>query len=128
MSGDMHERAEALRDLVELRVPVEDAVAALAPFGWDSDTELVTFTRADALRLVSNYLDRTLSAQEAQRWAEALEGRDDLGLEPGFADILKQFLFEIATPELTEYLSPEVARRWGSTLHAAQPAADQGTM
>jgi hypothetical protein len=111
-------RQEALRDLVELRRPVGLAATALAEFGWDSDEELVTLTRADAVRALSRYREGTLSADEVRRWAEALEGRDDLGLETGFEDRLKDFLFAVGTPELTEPLSPAVADRWQAALHS----------
>lgn len=111
------QRAEAVGDLVELRVPVEQAAAALARFPWDSDEELHVLTRADALRLLKRYKRQELTVVECQRWADALEGRDDLGLEDGFEDTLKEFLFQIATPELTEPLTPHVATRWEATLN-----------
>lgn len=111
-------RRAAVRDLVELRVPVQRAVDALARFEWDSDEELHTLTRADALRLLERYQRHELTAEDCQLWAEALEGRDDLGLEDGFEDKLKEFLFEIATPELTKPLTPQSACRWERALTA----------
>ncbi|HTF53221.1 MAG TPA: hypothetical protein VK735_37730 [Pseudonocardia sp.] len=110
------QRAEALRDLIELRVPVKQAATALAQYPWDSDEELDVLTRADALRLLSRYKRQELTPVEVQHWAEALEGRDDLGLEHMSEDLLKEFLFQIATPELADRLTPEVATRWEATL------------
>ena len=106
------ERADVLRDLITLRVPVADATAALARFGWDSDDELVTLTRADVVRVLRGYTDGALTVDDVHAWAEALEGRDDVGREAGFADALTEFLFEAATPELAGPLSPDAARRW----------------
>jgi hypothetical protein len=95
MSDEMRmRRAEAVRDLVELRVPVERAVAELARFPWDSAVELCVLGRVDALRLLERYQRHELTVAECQRWAEALEGRDDVGLEAGFEDRLKEFLFQ----------------------------------
>jgi hypothetical protein len=110
------QRTEALRDLINLRVPVEQAEAALADFGWDSDDDLDTLTRADAIEILRRYQAGELTATDCQRWAEALEGRDDLGFEDGWEDTLKELLFEIATPDLAEPLTPEFAHRWASRL------------
>lgn len=108
------------RDLVGLRVAINDAVARLATFPWDSDTELVTLTRTDALRVLQRYRGNALTAAECRHWAESLEGRDDLGLDAGFEDPLKEFLFEIASPELTEPLTDELAARWEAALRTAR--------
>ncbi|MGI5215492.1 hypothetical protein [Plantactinospora sp. CA-290183] len=113
------QRGDALRNLIELRTSLTEAVAALARFEWDSDTELVVLTRLDGMRLLRRYREHDLTAHECQRWAEALEGRDDVGLEPGFEDTIKEFLFEIATPELAGELTPELASGWERTLGTA---------
>jgi hypothetical protein len=112
-------RAQALQSLVELRTPLDDAIAELAHFEWDSDEDLATLTRADALRLLDRYLQHTMTADECQRWADALEGRDDLGFETGSEDLIKEFLFQIATPELAEPLTKEFAERWLGRLSKA---------
>lgn len=75
-----------------------------------------TFTRADALRLLRRYQRHELTAEDCQLWAEALEGRDDVGLEDGFEDMLEQFLFELATPELNKPLTARSAASWERTL------------
>jgi hypothetical protein len=97
---------------VTLATPVAVASAELARFGWDSEVELVTFTRADALRIQRRYAAGTLSAEAVAQWAEAVEGRDDIGREVGFAEPLTEFLFELATPEVAGPLTPELLARW----------------
>lgn len=106
------ERAKVLRDLIALRVPPAQASAALARFGWDSEDELVTLTRADVLRVLRDYAAGRLTAQDVTRWAEALEGRDDVGREAGYEEPLTEFLYEAATPEVAGALTPEFAQRW----------------
>ncbi|WP_027944924.1 hypothetical protein [Amycolatopsis taiwanensis] len=110
------QRTQALCDLVELRIPVRAATSALSRFNWDSEDELVPLTRGDAIRVLRGYLDQTLNTEDIQLWAESLEGRDDVGREPGFADQLTEFLFEVATPELAGPLTPELAQRWIATF------------
>ncbi|WP_326948645.1 hypothetical protein OG439_07610 [Amycolatopsis sp. NBC_01307] len=106
------QRVDALRDLVQCRRPVRDAVAVLAGYKWDSDVELVNLTRADATRVLRGYLSGALTAEEAQRWAEALEVRDDVGREQGFEDELTEFVFEMATPEVAGALTSQRAQQW----------------
>jgi hypothetical protein len=112
----MDERTEAVRDLVELRVPPGQAAASLQRFPWDSDVELRTLTRVDAVRALRRYGAGGLSADELEQWAQALEGRDDVGLEDGYEDLLKDFLFELSTPELTEPITDASISRWLSHL------------
>lgn len=112
------QREEALRDLVERRAPVPQAIAALADFSWDSDTELVNLTRADAVRVLQDYLAGKLTVQDVQYWADALEVRDDIGREAGFEDELTEFLFEMATPDVAGPLTPELATQWVQTFQA----------
>lgn len=109
--SDARRRAEVLRGLVTLAVPVAEAAGALGGFGWDSD-ELVVLTRADAARVLRRFLDGRLGADEVARWADVLEGRDDVGREDGFGARLNEFLFEMATPEVAGPLTEEVAHRW----------------
>jgi hypothetical protein len=123
-STERDRRIQALLDVIRLRQPVEQAAAALADFPWwDSDEELVELTRSDAMRLLTAYTDHALSADDCRRWAEALEGRDDVGLQPGAGDALKDLLFELSTPEITESLTPQRAQHWQTVLRAA-PAQD----
>jgi hypothetical protein len=113
------QREHALRDLVQRRAPVPKAIAALARFKWDSDSELVNLTRADAVRALQDYLSGKVTAEDVHQWADALEVRDDIGREPGFEDELTEFLFEIATPEVAGTLTPELAKQWVQTFQAS---------
>jgi len=48
--------------------------------------------------------------------------RDDLGLEVVYEEALKEFLFQLATPELADPLTLEVATRWETTLEGSPQA------
>lgn len=110
------DRAEALRDLVQLRTPVRTAADRLKSFPWDSDVHVVVLTRADARRLLDSYVRGELTASAVEAWANAVEGRDDIGFELGFEGLLKQFLFDLATPELATPLTHGTATDWLSRL------------
>lgn len=110
------ERIEALRDLVELREPIPVAIGRLRLFPWDSDAMLVTLTGNDLIRILDRYLRRKLSNTEVEEWAEALEGRDDVGYESQLGEILRRIIFELANPLLTTPLGPAQARRWKEAI------------
>ena len=113
MASDCEEsRRQALEDLLFLRLPVERAVQRLKEFPWDSERELAILTRVDAQRLLTAFLDGRLVAAQCQEWAFALEGRDDLALEGGSENLLKNFLFEISSPELNGELTTRKAEEW----------------
>lgn len=109
-------RAQALRALVQLRGELGAAITALALYPWDSSDELVKVTRNDLVRVLNAYLNGDLTARDWGRWADALEGRDDIGFDEGSDELIKEFIFESATPELFEPLTPQLARRWLSRL------------
>jgi hypothetical protein len=109
---NMRARTAALLDVVRLRRPLAEGVLTLGSFAWDCDVELVALRRADAVGTVERYLRDAISADDLRRWAEVLEGRDDLGLEPLHENVLKDFLTEIANPEIFESINPEVAIKW----------------
>ena len=93
-------RVEALRDLVELRVPVSAALARLSEFGWSSDLELVTLATHDLAGALDYFVAGSLDEASLCAWAEAIQGREDVELDPAARDILAEALFELSTPEL----------------------------
>ena len=109
MTGD--ERIKALQDLIELREPIPVAISRLRHFSWDSDAELVTLRGSDLIQILDKYLQGELSSTDVEEWAEALEGRDDIGYESRLSDTLRQIVFELANPLLTTPIGPGRVRR-----------------
>lgn len=99
MNGPSDARVEVLRDLIDFRRPVPEAVIALGSFAWDAPHELVAVTKGQVIAAIQRCLDGTISLEELRAWAEALEGRDDVGYEEGGVD-MREAVFELATPEL----------------------------
>lgn len=92
------------------------AISHLRLFAWDSDAALVTLTGNDLIRILNGYLRGELSDTEVEEWAEALEGRDDIGYEPRLSGTLRQIIFELANPLLTAPIEPAQARRWKDVI------------
>ncbi len=112
-------RVELLRELIAGRSASRDVAARLAVFGWDSDDELVVLRRADVLGIVERYLCGDVTAMAVVEWANAIEGRDDIGYEPGREDLLRDLVFELANPDMTRQLTPEGVTDWANRFRDA---------
>ena len=103
------------------------AAAAVRGLPWDSDGELVTLVRANAIGLLQRYIRGELTRSDLEMWADAVEARDDIGLEQGQEDVLRAFVFETANPTLAEPISPSYAHRWITRLGGIPPPAGVAT-
>jgi len=88
----------------------------LAEFGWDSEIELVTLNWQHVTAMLNDFISGHRSAAEIRRWAETIEGREDIALASENAKQLRDAIFELAHPELGYALSPMLARRLIKTL------------
>lgn len=75
-------RTELLRSLADYTLPIEPVLAELREYGWDAEAPLFTITRQHVIHILSRYLE----------------------------DQLKQAVFELANPTLTEAVTPNVAQ------------------
>jgi len=116
MAADDRRRRDALVDLVDLRVSLSAAIAATKQLPWDSDVEQVLLSRANVVGLLARYLRRELSSDDLEAWANAVEGREDIGVEPHDAEMLRKFIFEFANPELAHPISDSSVHRWLNRL------------
>lgn len=103
-------RKALLQMLIMLSQPVESTLKELARFGWDSAEELAVFEFRHIDRILRRYVDGELNASVVEGWANAIEGRDDIGYSEKDSASLKQFIFELANPELNQALSHDLAR------------------
>jgi hypothetical protein len=107
----LEDRASLVQRLVRYELPIEDTVAMLRAYGWDSDAELVVLTGTDAIHILERYLAGELSAKQVEYWAELLEMRDDVGLEERQEGELRRLISVLANPEINEPLTPVLAVR-----------------
>jgi hypothetical protein len=107
----VEDRASLLQRIVRYELPVEDTIAMLRAYGWDSERELVVLTAADALGILERYLGGELTSQQVEYWAELLEMRDDLGFEERWSAELRRLIAVLANPDINEPLTPTLAIR-----------------
>jgi len=110
------DRYDILQDLLDLRTPLPQAVAAVKELAWDSDVELLLLTRRQVSDRLRGYLDGLLTAADLETWANTVECREDIGYESGAEELLAEFLFEVANPVLSNEISTAVAADWISRL------------
>lgn len=110
----MNASHRALVDLVELNVPVDAAIKALATAAAE-DGPQVAVSRMDVVRSLDRYLSGDLSENDLERWAEAIHTLDEIDVDIADHDVLVEALFEMSTPELFGNM-PAVARKVRSRL------------
>ncbi len=52
-----------------------------------------------------------MSENDIENWANAIEGREDIGYERGRRNLIKDVIFDLANPELSEEMSEKFARK-----------------
>jgi hypothetical protein len=117
----LNRRAELLGDLLMAARPIAAIAEELREFGWDSDEELVILDRTHVIAILDDYLAGRREAPEVCSWAEAIEGRDDIGLAEECHTVLKDVIFQLANPGLGCELSPLLARKLIGDLRRRLP-------
>lgn len=94
------ERREALRDLIELRMPVADGLCRLGAFNRFDGPVVFTLRLEHIRRALERYLDGHLTADEVAAWADVLEAREDLMRDPAHEESIEQLILLLSSPEL----------------------------
>lgn len=113
----MDARSRLLQDLVTLSRPRREVLDELSKYPWDSHAELVVVGPEHVGAVLAGYLAGTMSAEDVEGWANALEGRDDIGFEKASAHEIKEMIHALANPLLTERLDGQVATRMLHRIH-----------
>lgn len=116
MSSPAYDRREALIDLIQLRVTTAEAVEAVRGYPWDSEIEVVMLRQEDIAALLKRYIQAELSSSDLEAWANAVEGREDIGVDAAGEHKIRTFLFETANPALANPISDAYAQRWITSL------------
>ncbi|UXM91814.1 hypothetical protein [Paenarthrobacter sp. JL.01a] len=94
------QRREAFYDLIQLRRPLGESSARLSSFEWFSQEELATAFAQDIGHALDEFWAGKISADDLRAWAEQLQGREDIALNPQDRDFLADALFQLSTPEV----------------------------
>jgi hypothetical protein len=105
----MNERKKSLEALLAFEQPLEQHRTELAAFSWDADTELAFLSLSHIANVLTRFVADSMVATEVEAWANAIEGRDDIGFESANEQQLRELLHELANPLLTQSLTRERA-------------------
>jgi hypothetical protein len=103
------ERKLLLEKLLNFEQPVQETLAELQKFGWDSDVELIHIKPAHITKLLDDFLKGKLNAAQIEEWANALECRDDVGFLPKKQSKIREAIFQLANPLLDKPITPDLA-------------------
>lgn len=107
-----NQRTTALISLISLKVPTQEAIRELIEFSPMDCPVSVVLSTSDVQQVLDMYLTGTVTAQELENWADALENREDVGRESGKEEIINQLLFELSSPEIIEPINPQLIYAW----------------
>jgi hypothetical protein len=105
------DRRQALVDLVDLRKPIDQAIRSLSIYQWGTAPEVVLGARQIILML-ERFVARDVDAHDLERWANAIEGRDDVEYDPRCHSDVANFLFEASTQEVNGTFTADRASEW----------------
>lgn len=74
-------RKKLLLRLIGLSGDISELEEQLSKFSWDLDEELVVLTKEEMIMTLNKYISGEISLSTLEKWAEALEVRDDVGYE-----------------------------------------------
>jgi hypothetical protein len=117
----MKERTALVLALLRAEKPVQDILSQLDKYQWDSHEDLAILTRRHLVDLLRRFLAGDFTSTDIEAWANGAEGRDDIGYEIPFQEVLKRCIFELATPELGQPLTTAFAQEWIARLAKLTP-------
>lgn len=102
-------RLDMVKSLIEFSLPLDALASCIREFEWDYEGTQVELSRVHLINVLNRYLNKELSANDVESWANLLEGREDVYFEHGSEAVLDEIMYQIANPDLTDQLSEDRA-------------------
>ena len=90
-------KTSILLELVHFKNNIDTLKNMLSEIGFDSETELVSMSRDDIVKILQRSLDKKISFLELEEWANLIECREDIGFEDKKT---QEMIFKLANPYL----------------------------
>ena len=88
-------KIDILLNLINFTKDISAIKSDLAKIGFDSESELVTITKNTIANILNRVIDKEISYDLLEEWANLIECREDIGYED---EILQEIIFELANP------------------------------
>ncbi len=111
--------------LLRLTEPLQTIRTQLSQIPWDSLKDEVLLTADHLSSILERFLAGCFSIADVEDWANLVEGREDIGFPCGDEEtVVKNVLFELANPIITQQLSPRRAEELLAMLRSLRIAKD----
>lgn len=112
MSAVNRNRTSVLNSLLRLDRPPSELAAMLSGIEWDAERPFVELSRRGMRQVLQAAVAGSIPAAHVESWADLIEGREDVGREPGSEALLNEALFELANPELAGGAISGLIQKW----------------
>lgn len=84
---------------------LEQIRTALQQYDARREEDLVNLTRTQIIAILERFLKQSLTRQQVEDWADAVEGREDIEFGNDCDDITLDAIHEVANPEMEGQLT-----------------------
>jgi hypothetical protein len=95
------DRLEIVRALIEMQTPMQESIDKLATLEWNYDGDGIELNRTHLINVLNKFLSNKLSDSDVEKWANAIESREDIRFESGNERKIEEVIYELANPILT---------------------------
>lgn len=88
-------KIDILLNLINFSKNISAIKSDLAKISFVSESELVTITKNTIANILNRVIDKEISYELLEEWANLIECREDIGYED---EILQEIIFELANP------------------------------
>jgi hypothetical protein len=106
-------RQSILEDLVNLKGNLDKVQSELSEYPWDVDAPILIISKAGFLEILKRGIDKEITYEAIENWADAIECRDDLGFED---DEMQEIIFELANPSINRKITDELLKEFFNRL------------
>ena len=97
-------KIDILLNLINFTKDISAIKRDLAKIGFNSESELVTITKNTIANILNRVIDKEISYEPLEEWANLIECREDIRYED---EILQEIIFELANPCLYAEIDEE---------------------
>lgn len=105
MRSDDSDRLELVNLLLDAPDSLASTMERLSSYSWDFTGTGVQLKREHIEAALQRYLSGSLTREQLEDWANAIEGREDIEFDGSYGQLLADIVYELANPTLTQLLS-----------------------
>jgi hypothetical protein len=102
-SANSASRRRILSELLEFNAPIDALRERLRELPWDADSDELQLLPDHVVHLLAAAKAGEVQPADVSSWAELVESREDIGMPDESDDLLREFLFEAANPEINNF-------------------------